>query len=82
MSEMPLGLKLHKKSTHKRNPLSGDYLYSEIDYQCTNLPRALLWCISAFCRVMKSDVKILSPSRAGLDDVNVREPVKNYLADC
>ena len=66
MSEMPLGLKLHKKSNHKRNPLSGDYLYSEIDYQCTNLPRALLWCISAFYRVIKSDDIKLSRSRAGL----------------
>ena len=54
-----------------RKPLSGGYLHSDIDYQCTNLPRALLWCISAFYRIIKSDDIILSPTRAGLDDVYV-----------
>ena len=60
------GTQTSQKINSQKNPLSGVYSYSNIDYQCTNLPRALLWCISAFYRVIKSDDIKLSPSRAGL----------------
>ena len=66
MSEMPLGLKLHKKLTHKKILCQATIYILKLIISVPTCPGVLLWCISAFYRVIKSDDIKLSPSRAGL----------------